>query len=77
MNEEDRKACERADFLSELLREFGARLGGFDPGVMAYLPNKSGTPIGFDRAEWAWLEPLLAELRDYRRGRASKPEECK
>jgi hypothetical protein len=68
----------RASFLRRLLKENGLILGGFDPGVLAY--QKLGknpftkqarlASLNFDRTEWAWLEPLLLELRALRRNAA-------
>lgn len=70
----------RMDELRDLLKEFGASLGGYDPGVTAYLPNKHrgvgymGESLDFNHTEWAWLEPLLVELRGLRRmERTAKP----
>jgi hypothetical protein len=61
-----RKASEdlakRSEGLQDLLLEFGLRLAGFDPGVLAR-GIKDGMSYNFDRHEWEWLEPLLAELR--------------
>lgn len=59
----------RGDFLRELLGEFGARLSGWDPGVLAtwQAPEYGAyVPLDFTRGQWAWLEPLLVELRDLR-----------
>lgn len=64
----------RTKFLRELLGEFGASLHGHDPGVTAFLPNGAGgdgymgEDLSFNREEWGWLEPLLVELREARRG---------
>lgn len=72
---ETERIVQRADFLRDLLREFGVVLGGFDPGVLAH--QRTGTmnyrgeehtvTLDFGRAQWAWLEPLLVELRDRRK----------
>ena len=54
--------------LRELLAEFGLSLRAYDPGVSA--SQKIGTKdlsLDFDGVEWAWLEPLLVELRDRRK----------
>jgi len=74
--EENKKICNRATFLRELLKEFGAVLCGFDPGASAMVKGVSGKGDGywgeqlsFDGLEWKWLEPLLVELRE-RRGEA-------
>ena len=64
--------------IRELLAEFGIHLAGYDPGVTAMIPGKAiagpgagagyfGEHLAFDATEWAWLEPLLKELRAYRR----------
>lgn len=60
--------------IRELLDEFGLHLGGYDPGVMAWTKQDEtkeghfvGETVQFDRAEWKWLEPILRELRNYRR----------
>ena len=55
----------RSRHLRELLEEFDADLIGFDPGVLAF---HDGVSIKFDANEWAWLEPLLIELRELRKG---------
>lgn len=77
---ETREIIARAKRLRELLGEFGATLAGFDPGVTAVIPGLRALSIGSDGAwwacehlsfsglEWAWLEPLLEELRSYRDG---------
>lgn len=62
----------------DLLAEFGAQLHGWDPGVTAYLKETDrirgqgagafGEQLSFSRAEWTWLRPLLAELRELRKG---------
>ena len=65
----------RADFLRSLLKEFGARLGGFDPGVTAFLPEGgmrvgyAGEHLDFTHTEWKWLEPILIELREKRKAK--------
>ena len=52
-----------------LLREFGATLSGYDPGVTAYLKlggqriGWAGEQLDFTHTEWQWLEPLLIELK--------------
>jgi hypothetical protein len=70
----DNKIIARMNEIRELLDEFGLHLGGYDPGVMAWTKNDVnenghfvGETIQFDRAEWKWLEPILCELRNYRR----------
>lgn len=70
----------RMDFLRDLLKEFGASLYGYDPGVSAVLPNPdrpgyAGTMLDFERGEWAWLEPLLVELREKRERNAALHED--
>lgn len=64
----------RMDFLRALLSEFGASLSGYQPGVTAYLKDQRfsgggymGEALDFNYSEWEWLEPLLVELRDFRR----------
>lgn len=68
----------------DLLAEFGLTLHGFDPGVTAWFKGDRlfpagggvdgqgyfGEPIAFNHAEWKWLKPLLAELRDRRKDAA-------
>lgn len=60
----------RSKHLRELLDYFGLVLVGFDPGVSARNPNATDyfkrLSYNFDSQEWAWLEPLLVELRDLR-----------
>ena len=80
---ETKRIIDRADFLRSLLSEFGAALSGFDPGVAF---NVSGERPGFPGMDaggyfgehvqlnavgWAWLEPLLVELRE-KRGRGKR-----
>jgi len=62
----------RMDELRSLLKEFGAVLSGFDPGISACLPGQKGNgywgeTLNFNGVEWTWLEPLLIELRNYRK----------
>ncbi len=63
MTATDRETVARMDYLRELLKEFGATLRGYDPGIAAI---HNGTRLDFEGAEWAWLEPLLVELRERR-----------
>jgi hypothetical protein len=74
MSLEAQKIITRMKEIKELLSEFGLRLSGFDPGVSATFEDKTvrgdgyfGEPIQFNGTEWAWLEPLLIELRDHRK----------
>jgi hypothetical protein len=71
---ETQQIIKRMTFLRRLLKENGLMLSGYDPGVTAY--KKIGkdfdgrdrcVSMNFERAEWAWLEPLLVELRSLRR----------
>ena len=68
----------RMEFLRDLLKEFGAVLSGYDPGVTAYLPNHPrgegymGESLDFNKCEWRWLEPLLIELRQVRLAAAER-----
>lgn len=76
---EAREIIRRAKEIRELLAEFGARLVGFDPGVTANVVDLPGghhpgfgggywgEHMSFNSTEWAWLKPLLEELRDRRR----------
>lgn len=73
----ERAECKRLvkerDELRDLLGAFGATLSGWDPGVTAAIPGKRGDgyfgeSLSFNAIEWAWLKPLLMELRDRRRG---------
>lgn len=76
MTKLEREECKRLiaerDELRDILGAFGATLSGWDPGVTAYLPNEirgdgyMGESLTFDGIEWAWLKPLLIELRDRR-----------
>lgn len=51
----------------ELLKEFGATIFAYDPGVSSYLhPNPNSPTMHFTGFEWEWLRPLLRELRDHR-----------
>lgn len=71
MSVEDRKLVARMKEIRELIAEFGLILGGYDPGITASLKGKPeprgrgylGEAISFDGKEWAWLEPLLQELK--------------
>jgi hypothetical protein len=74
----DKSIIARTTFLRMLLREFGATLSGFDPGVTAILKVKGrivrgrgfwGESMNFDGTEWSWLEPLLMELYLRRKGK--------
>ena len=74
-SKETKRIIKRATFLRRLLKENGLILHGFDPGVSAF--KKVGknpftkqwhlASLNFDSTEWAWLEPLLLELRRLRR----------
>jgi len=79
---ENQRIAAEAKELRELLDHFGLRLHGFDPGVTALFKEDQpanrphlggagrgfcGEPITFSSIEWAWLKPLLEELRDRRR----------
>lgn len=80
----------RMDEIDALLREFGATLSGYDPGVTARFLEEAknpralgydgsgafGEPLSFSRAAWAWLEPLLVELREARKGRSQGSSEA-
>ena len=70
----DTETLARMNEIRDLLNEFGLHLGGFDPGVMAWTKQEEdsfghmvGDTLQFERAEWKWLEPILRELRNYRR----------
>lgn len=75
--DQDKALAERMMFLRELFKEFGAQLSGYDPGVTAYLPGRPrgrgymGEQLAFEDMEWAWLEPLLVELRELRKKAAT------
>ena len=58
----------KADRLRELLKEFDARLFAFDPGVAFVVHGDVSwnSTITMDGTQWAWLEPILEELRDRR-----------
>jgi hypothetical protein len=73
--EDDKRICTRMKEIRELIKEFGLTLCGYDPGISAYVddcPNLRASgwsgPFKLDDVEWTWLEPLLKELRDRRRG---------
>lgn len=76
--EEDRKLLARMKEIRELIAEFGLILRGYDPGISASVKANPGLrgrgywgeAVSFDNNEWKWLEPLLNELRDYRRQKA-------
>ena len=69
------RLSKRMTFVRRLLKENGLILSGYDPGVLAL--EKTGrkdslgkhivTSLCFERAEWAWLEPKLLELRRLRK----------
>lgn len=73
---EDKKLLARMKEIRELIKEFGLTLCGYDPGISAYVdsrpelrPSAWNGPFKLDDVEWAWLEPLLKELREYRQGK--------
>lgn len=71
---ETQRIIDRMNFVRELLAENGLILSGYDPGVLAL--QKTGlkdfdgieqtVSLNFERTEWAWLEPILLELRKLR-----------
>lgn len=73
MTKADKELLKRMSFLRDLLKDLGANLSGYDPGVSDYLPDGLrgegywGESLSFDGNEWKWLEPLLVELRDRRK----------
>lgn len=78
---ENRSICKQAKHLRELLKEFGLTLVGFDPGITASVdahPELRWSawhgPIKLDHDEWKWLEPLLLELRDFRKGKVCQSQ---
>jgi hypothetical protein len=64
--EEQRVIIARADELRNLVKEFGLELIGFDPGISASIIKWPNYSVHFDETEWAWLRPLLEELKTYR-----------
>ena len=77
----DREIVKAMTEIQNLLAEFGVRLCGYDPGVTGFFADKpvgsqvaigasghgwGGEPFALNRQEWAWLKPLLEELRGYR-----------
>jgi len=66
MTPEDKVIVSRMNEISDLLNEFGLTLSGYDPGISAFITKESTSMLNFDRGEWAWLEPLLKELKDRR-----------
>jgi len=71
MTKVDPELLKRMHDAREILLEFGLRLCGFDPGVTAFEDQRSGS-LSFEKREWAWLEPLLIELRDLRKDRLER-----
>lgn len=76
MTAEDKKLVARMKEIRELIKEFGLSLCGYDPGISAYVdarPDLKASawngPFKLDDVEWAWLEPLLKELQEYRKGK--------
>lgn len=73
---DDKRICARMAEIRDLIKEFGLTLYGADPGITAFVddrPNLKGGgrwsgPFKLEDVEWTWLEPLLKELRDRRRG---------
>lgn len=63
----DKLVRERMKDIRDLLSEFGLVLHGYDPGVTCYRADGTGGLLDFGRGEWAVLEPLLVELRNYHR----------
>ena len=59
-----RKLLARVKNQTKLLAFFGVRAYAFDPGIAAW--THDGKRIDFGGTEWAWLEPLLIELRKKR-----------
>ncbi len=75
LTEQEKKISKAMDEIAILLKEFGAELSGYQPGVSAYvrkegrdLPGNGywGESLSFNRTEWEWLRPLLEELKAYR-----------
>jgi hypothetical protein len=64
--EESRTLIARIDKVRELAREFDLELIGIDPGISATLIKYPAYSVHFDSTEWAWLRPLLEELKMYR-----------
>lgn len=72
---EVKSIIKEARHLRSLLKEYGLKLGGWNPGVLAFKPTgrfdyhgrPTSTSIDFDRRVWDFIEPLLIELRAYRR----------
>jgi hypothetical protein len=71
---DEKRSLEALKADRELLGLFGARLVGHDPGVTANYRDGvqgdgyAGEQLSFNNLEWAWLRPLLVELRDRRDG---------
>lgn len=72
---EERALTLRLNKTRDLLKEFGVIPYAYDPGVRCYVGNVEGDQfapvVDFDEETWAWLEPLLQELRMYRKASAS------
>ena len=49
----------------DLLKIFGASLGGVDPGAQIFIGDAT---ISLNNAGWNWHLPLLTQLRAYRQG---------
>ena len=54
---QDRELVKKMDSARELLKRFGLRLRGYDPGVTA--DDSLGRKFEFGYYEWEWLEPIL------------------
>ena len=65
------RVVKRINQIRRLLKEFGATLSAYDPGVLAYLSHPTVT-LDFGSSVWNWLEPLLIELRNARRAAAKR-----
>ena len=77
MTAENKTNVKRMKELKLLLAEFEAQLTGFNSGVLTgFNPGVSASikrrHLHFGSTEWAWLEPLLKELRSYRRDVAER-----
>lgn len=81
MTAADKALVARMKEIRELIKEFGLTLCGYDPGISAYvdsrpklIPSSWNGPFKLDDIEWAWLEPLLVELRMRRKQTAVDAE---
>ena len=69
MTAKDKAIIKRCNATKHLLAAFDATTTGYDPGVSFIINKDWNHSCHFNGIEWSWLEPLLKELRDYRKGK--------